>query len=153
MSQRDDNLLPGWWWHSVRIIAAAPSKLYPEGVFSYPDGPWSYSNTHTSKVHWHWFSSTVQKLFLSPVGKKHFLWPFLHVEKQFLLTIQVSCLYSVWSILLQEWLQDIHLWDDRQHCLSIGLCTAAAAQGSLQACPNSLEGSCHSWSSASQWIQ
>lgn len=135
MPQTDDQLLPGWWLFSVRIIAAVPPKLYSGDFFISRWAMVLHNSTHTSKIHWHWFSSTVQKLFPSPVGTKHFsMWPFLHLHKQILLTIQVSCLCSVWSILLQEWPQDIFGTAALPvHCL----CTAAAAQGNLQSYSNS----------------
>lgn len=86
------------------------------GIFSYPDGPWSHTTTATQARStdtdflqlWKSFSylQCVQRTFLC--GHSCIpMWPFLHLQKQFLLTIQVSCLCTVWSILLQEWTRDI----------------------------------------------
>lgn len=69
------------------------------------------------------------------------MWSFLHLQKQILLTIQVSYLCTGWSTPLREQPKGVSkkarvtTWDVTEHtkaeqqCLSVGLCAAAAAQG------------------------
>lgn len=136
MSQIDDCLLPVWWCSSVRTIAAAPSKLYSGGFFFI--SRWArvlHNNTHTNKVHWHWFPSAVKNLFLSPVGRKHFPYVTIPASAAAVSTDHAGVLFVFSVVNSAAGMAPKSL--GLQHCLSIALWIAAAAQGSLQGCTNS----------------
>lgn len=143
ISQADDQLLPGWWWDSMRIIVVTSSKLYPWGFFHTQMGhdPTQQQPHKQGPLTLIFFScrkafpiSSVYKGLSyvaipallcghSCICRSSFYWPYrCPVCVQF---GQSCCRNGLGTSL------------ELQHCLSIGLCIAAAAQGSLQGCSNS----------------